>query len=140
MVAASGKILLDLPLPTPTTNVNVARGATFRAYGILYLAFDFCSGTLSAGPALTTKQLLDSAIGKVKGNVAGKKAFLEALRSVPFKSVRGEFKFNTNHFPIQDLNMFEVVKDGQGRMTLKTIATPLKMDKDSYADKCKMTM
>jgi len=62
LVAASGKILLDLPLPTPTTNVNVARGATFRAYGILYLAFDFCSGTLSAGPALTTNQLLDSAI------------------------------------------------------------------------------
>ena len=85
-------------------------------------------------------QLLDGAIAKVKGNVADKKAFLEALRSVPFKSVRGEFKFNTNHFPIQDLNMFEVVKDGQGRMTLKTIATPLKMDKDSYADKCKMMM
>lgn len=85
-------------------------------------------------------QLLDGAIAKVKGNVADKKAFLEALRSVPFKSVRGEFRFNTNHFPIQDLNMFEVVKDGQGRMTLKTIATPLKMDKDSYAERCKMTM
>ena len=32
LVAASGKILLDLPLPTPTTNVNVARGATFRSW------------------------------------------------------------------------------------------------------------
>lgn len=62
LVASSGKILLDLTLPTPTTNVNIARAATFRAYGILYLAIDFCSGALSAGPQLTTAQLLDSAI------------------------------------------------------------------------------
>lgn len=62
LAAASGKILLDLTLPNPTTNVNIARAATFRAYAILYLAIDFCSGTLSSGPQLTTTQLLDSAI------------------------------------------------------------------------------
>ena len=62
LAAASGKILLDLALPNPTTNVNLARGAAFRAYAILYIATDFCSGTLSAGPELTTAQLLDSAI------------------------------------------------------------------------------
>ncbi|MBV6520132.1 MAG: hypothetical protein MNPFHGCM_00237 [Gemmatimonadaceae bacterium] len=62
LVAASGKILLDLNLPSPTTNINIARGAAFRAYSILYLAIDFCSGTLNAGPALNTTQLLDSAI------------------------------------------------------------------------------
>ena len=32
LVAASGKILLDLALPNPTTNVNLARGAAFRAF------------------------------------------------------------------------------------------------------------
>ena len=62
LVAASGKILLDLNLPNPATNINLARGAAFRAYGILYLAIDFCSGTLSAGPQLSTTQMLDSAI------------------------------------------------------------------------------
>ena len=46
--------------------------------------------------------LLDSAIGKVKGNVADKKAFLAALKAADFKSVRGNFKFNNNGFPIQD--------------------------------------
>ncbi len=62
LVASSGKILLDLPLPTPTNNVNVARAAAFRAYGIFYIAADFCSGTLSSGPELSTSQLLDSAV------------------------------------------------------------------------------
>ena len=89
-----------------------------------------------AAQAYDSAQLLDSAIGKVKGNVADKKAFQVALKAADFKSVRGDFKFNNNNFPIQDMHMFEVVKDGQGRHTLKTVATPLKQDKDAYAEKC----
>jgi branched-chain amino acid transport system substrate-binding protein len=61
-----------------------------------------------------------------------------ALKAADFKSVRGDFKFNTNNFPIQDLHMFEAIKDAQGRYTLKTIATPLKADKDAFAEKCAM--
>ena len=41
LVAASSKILLDLTLPSAATNVNLARAATFRGYGILYIAIDF---------------------------------------------------------------------------------------------------
>jgi branched-chain amino acid transport system substrate-binding protein len=84
--------------------------------------------------------LLDSAIAKVGGKVDDKKAFMAALRSANFKSVRGDFKFNTNQFPIQDLHMFEAVKDAQGRMTLKTLATPLKADKDAFYEKCVMKL
>jgi hypothetical protein len=36
--------------------------------------------------------------------------------------------------------MFEAVKDAQARMTLKTVATPLKADKDAFFDKCAMKM
>lgn len=61
LAAASGKIVLDLDLPTPTTNINLARAATFRGYAILLMAENFCSGTLSSGPELTTAQVLDSA-------------------------------------------------------------------------------
>ncbi len=91
-----------------------------------------------AAQAYDSALLLDSAIGKVKGNVADKKAFQSALKAADFKSVRGDFKFNTNNFPIHDLHMFEAIKDGQGRYTLKTVATPLKADKDAYFDKCPM--
>ena len=82
--------------------------------------------------------LLDSAIGKVKGNVADKKAFGAALKAADFKSVRGEFKFGPNHFPVQDMHVFEVVKDAKGRVNLKTIGTPMKAQGDAYASQCKM--
>jgi branched-chain amino acid transport system substrate-binding protein len=83
--------------------------------------------------------LLDSAIGKVKGNVADKKAFQAALRAADFKSVRGNFKFNNNGFPIQDQYIFEVAKDAKGRVSLKTVATPLKDHKDAYYTQCKLS-
>jgi branched-chain amino acid transport system substrate-binding protein len=91
-----------------------------------------------AAQAYDSALLLDSAIAKVKGNLADKKAFQVALKAADFKSVRGDFKFNTNNFPIQDLHVFEAIKDAQGRYTLKTVATPLKADKDGYFDKCPM--
>jgi branched-chain amino acid transport system substrate-binding protein len=80
--------------------------------------------------------LLDSAIGRVKGNVADKKAFMAALKAADFKSVRGNFKFNNNGFPIQDQYIFEVAKDAKGRVSLKTIATPLKDHEDAYHTQC----
>jgi branched-chain amino acid transport system substrate-binding protein len=89
-----------------------------------------------AAQAYDSALLLDSAIRKVGGNMADKKAFQVALKSADFKSVRGDFKFNNNNFPIQDLHIFEAVKDSQGRATLKTVSTPLKADKDAYFEKC----
>jgi len=82
--------------------------------------------------------LLDSAIGKVKGNVADKKAFEAALKAGTAKSVRGTLKFNNNHFPINDWYVFEVAKDGKGRVNLKTVATPLKDHQDAYHTQCAM--
>lgn len=80
LVAASAKQVLDLTLPTPTSNINIARAATFRGFAILQIASDFCTGTLSSGPELTTAQLLDSAafwfskgvdVGKANGTADG---------------------------------------------------------------------
>ncbi len=80
LAAASAKTVLDLTLPTPTTNINIARAATFRGFAILMIATDFCSGSLSSGPELTTAQLLDSAsfwfgkgidVGKANGSADG---------------------------------------------------------------------
>lgn len=62
LAAASSKIVLDLDLPTPATNVSLARAATFRGFSVLHMATDFCTGTLSGGPELTTAQMLDTAI------------------------------------------------------------------------------
>jgi branched-chain amino acid transport system substrate-binding protein len=80
--------------------------------------------------------LIDSALAKVKGNVADKAAFGAALKAADFKSVRGDFRFNNNHFPVHDMHVMEVVKDGEGRPALKTVATPLKQLEDAYHTQC----
>ena len=89
-----------------------------------------------AAQAYDAALLLDSAIGKVKGNVADKKAFMAALKSADFKSLRGDFKFNNNNFPIQDMYVFEVAKDPKGRVSLKTLSAPLKNHQDAYHTQC----
>lgn len=66
LAIASTKTVLDLTLPTPASNINLARAATFRGFSILQMATDFCAGDLSisatqSGPKLSTAQLLDTA-------------------------------------------------------------------------------
>jgi len=82
--------------------------------------------------------LLDAAIGRVKGDVGDKKAFMAALKQGSAKSVRGTLKFNNNNFPINDWYAFEVAKDVKGRVSLKTVATPLKDYQDSFHALCAM--
>ena len=92
-----------------------------------------------AASAYDRAMLLDAAIGKVKGNLADKQAFTAALRAADFKSVKGKFKFNHNHIPIQDFYVFEVVKDGsQDRYTHKTVAVAMPDAIDAYQAECPM--
>jgi branched-chain amino acid transport system substrate-binding protein len=82
--------------------------------------------------------LLDAAIERVKGNITDKNAFMAALKQGVANSVRGVLKFNNNNFPINNWYAFEAAKDAKGRVSLKTIATPLTDYQDSYHDKCPM--
>ena len=91
-----------------------------------------------AAQGFDSAMLLDAAIGRVKGNVGDKKAFEAALMAGTTKSVRGAIKYNNNHFPINDWYAFEVAKDAKGRVSLKTVATPLKDHKDAYHTLCAM--
>ena len=93
--------------------------------------------SIYAAQAYDSALLLDSAIGKVKGRVGDKKAFQAALKAADFQSVRGNFKFNNNHFPIQDFYMFEVVK-GADRYTYKTLSKTLPNTQDAYHSQCQM--
>lgn len=91
-----------------------------------------------AAQSYDAAMLLDSAIAKVRGNVADKPAFMTALKAADFKSVRGSFKFNNNHFPIQNMPVLEVAKDSKGRVSMKTVAFPLRDHKDAYHQQCAM--
>jgi branched-chain amino acid transport system substrate-binding protein len=74
----------------------------------------------------------------VKGKIENKDAFRKALKAAHFQSVRGEFKFNVNQFPIQDYYVQVVGKDAQGRLVHKTLGTILKDRGDAYVQDCKM--
>lgn len=80
--------------------------------------------------------LIDSALKKTGGKVTDKAALTAALRAADFKSVRGNFRFNKNGFPVQDMHVFEVAKDSQARVSLKTLSTPLKDLADPYVKDC----
>jgi branched-chain amino acid transport system substrate-binding protein len=89
--------------------------------------------------AYDSAQLLDSAIAKSKGNLADKPAFTAALKAADFPSVKGKFKFNHNHMPIQDFFAFEIVKDGnKDRYTHKTIGVAMADAVDAYHAECQM--
>jgi branched-chain amino acid transport system substrate-binding protein len=82
--------------------------------------------------------LLDSAIAKVGGDLADKAAFREALMAADFDSVRGDFSFNSNHFPIQAFYVRQVVETGDGSLGFKVVATPFDDHKDAYYQDCPM--
>lgn len=83
-------------------------------------------------------QLINSAVVATKGNLSDKAAVQKAMEKGDIKSVRGGFKFGNNHFPIQNFYLQDVVKDADGQLALKTVATIVKDDQDRFASKCAM--
>jgi hypothetical protein len=65
IAAASSKQVLDLELPTPTTNLNYARAALWRGYSFILMAESFCVGAVNEGPPLNTAAMLDSAVANL---------------------------------------------------------------------------
>ena len=94
--------------------------------------------TLYASQGYDAALLIDGAVRAVKGKVEDKNAFRAALRKADFKSVRGAFKFNTNHYPVQDYYLRLISKDDKGRLTNRIVGTIFKNHSDAYAANCKM--
>jgi len=91
-----------------------------------------------AASGYDTALLMDSAVRKVKGKIEDKDALRAALRAADFKSVRGDFKFNANQFPVQNYYLQLVGKGNDGRLAHKTIGTLLTARGDAYVQDCKM--
>jgi branched-chain amino acid transport system substrate-binding protein len=83
-------------------------------------------------------QLIASAVEAVKGDTSKKDEMKAAMEKANFKSVRGAFKFGNNHIPVQNFYLQDVVKDADGALVLKTVATIVKDSQDRFADKCPM--
>lgn len=82
--------------------------------------------------------LIDSAVQAVKGDLADKKALIAAMEKADFPSVRGPFKYNVNHIPIENFYLFRVVKDADGNYVRKIERVVFSEHKDAYFQECAM--
>lgn len=94
--------------------------------------------TFYGAQAYDAAMLIDSAVKGVKGNLSDKNALRAELKKANFKSVRGNFKYGNNHFPIQNFYLQEVVKGADGKLALKMVSTIVENDQDRFHDKCPM--
>ncbi|MFV0280536.1 MAG: ABC transporter substrate-binding protein [Rhodoblastus sp.] len=92
----------------------------------------------NAANGYDTARLIDAAAKSIGGKIEDKAAFRKALETVKFESVRGKFRFDTNHFPIQDFYLVEIVKDAKGRPVMAVREKIVSDHRDAYVGQCKM--
>jgi branched-chain amino acid transport system substrate-binding protein len=88
--------------------------------------------------AYDAAMLIDSALRATKDNVADADALRVALKRAEFTSVRGAFKFNNNHYPIQDFYLTKVGRRPDGRYQTEIVKKVFTNYGDSYAKDCPM--
>lgn len=91
--------------------------------------------SLYASQGFDTANLLISAM-KV-ADVSDRDAFRSALEAAEFDSTRGEFEFASNHHPVQDIYVREVVLEGDV-YTNKTLGVAIENHSDAYAEQCSL--
>lgn len=89
--------------------------------------------SLYASQGFDTANLLISALGKA--DVSDTDAFRDALRAADFVSVRGDFSFDSNQHPIQDIYVREVIREGD-ILTNRIISVGLENHSNVYAADC----
>ena len=90
--------------------------------------------TLYASQGYDTANLILSAIKKA--SPSDKDAFRSALESADFDSVRGSFKFGSNHHPIQNIYVREVVAGNGKKPTNKLVGVAISDLQDAYVSQC----
>ncbi len=88
--------------------------------------------------AYDAAMLIDSAVRAVNGDLANKDTLRAALKKADFKSLRGSFKFNVNHYPIQDFYLVKVAKRADGKFETEIVKKVFSDYGDSYAKDCAM--
>ena len=82
--------------------------------------------------------MIDRAVAAVKGDLANRKGMIEALEKADFPSVRGKFKYNTNHFPIENFYLLRIKKDTDGSYVRHIEKVVFADHADAYVGECKM--
>lgn len=104
-------------------------------------AFEAKYGYIPGGYAMQaydTAMLIDSAVAKVGGDMSDKDAVRAAIKAADFASLRGDFAFSNNHYPVQDFHMLKVVERADGKFHTSFVKTIVEDYADSFKQDCKM--
>lgn len=91
-----------------------------------------------AAQAYDVIMAIDAAVRQNDGNVDDRDALVETLKKAEFESVRGDFTYGDNHFPIQSYYVRVIDKDDDGRITNKLVGQVFDNYQDVYVGDCRM--
>lgn len=115
----------DLPVPANKEFVSAFRKKYDGRYPTVYAAM-----------AYDAIMAMDAAVRDAGGKVDNRDALVKALAKPSFKSVRGEFTYGPNHYPVQNYYLRVVGKDASGQLTNKLVSTVLTKHQDAYVGEC----
>jgi branched-chain amino acid transport system substrate-binding protein len=82
--------------------------------------------------------LIESALKATGGATADKAALRTAMAKADFVSLRGKFRFNTNHYPVQDFYLVKVAKRSDGKYETEIVQKVFSDYGDPHAKDCPM--
>ncbi len=130
METVLGTVMTQFWAPDLDNEQNQRFVADFRAQHGAYPSF-------YAAQSYDAIMLIKSAVEATNGDL-DPDALRAALEQADFESVRGDFAFGNNHFPIQDFHARQVVVDADGNWTTSAIGVALEDHQDVYAAECGM--
>lgn len=102
-------------------------------------AYEAAYGAVPASYAMQAYDaalLIDAALSQTKGETKDKAALRTALKKADFGSLRGNFRFNNNQYPIQDFYVVKVGKRADGRYQTEIVEKVFADYGDNYAKDC----
>jgi branched-chain amino acid transport system substrate-binding protein len=98
-------------------------------------AYGYVPGSY-AMQAYDAAMLIAGAVEAVGGDTSRRDAMREAMRDGRFRSLRGDFRFNANGFPIQDFYLVRAAKRPDGKFQTEIVEKVFEDDADPYAADC----
>lgn len=120
---------------------NWAPDAANEASQAFVAAFEEKYGYVPGGYAMQAydaAMLINSAVEAVGGDMSDKDAVRAALEAADFTSLRGDFSFNSNHYPMQDFYQLAVQEREDGKWATSIGAKVFEDYGDSFAEECSM--
>ena len=94
--------------------------------------------TFYAAGGYDAAHLIGSGLKAAQGDDSKIDVIRAALRKADFKSVRGNFKFGPNQYPVQDWYLMQVQPGSDGKLAIVTKSKVVKDYGDPFASQCKM--